>query len=128
MLNTSSIAGLLKPGDYAIFLLGCFLVLSLFLFKPQNAAGQTVVVRAKGQIVAELSLHTPRTLNIAGTMGNSVIEIVMGKARIIGDPGPRQICVKQGWISRAGDALLCLANQVTLEIPGPSNGMDTLNY
>lgn len=128
MLNTRSIAGLLKPGDYAIFLLGCFLVSSLLLFKPQHAAGQTVVVRAKGQIVAELPLHAPRTLNIAGTMGNSVIEIVMGKARVIGDPGPRQICVKQGWISRAGDALLCLANQVTLEIPGPSTGMDTLNY
>lgn len=128
MPNTRSIAVLLKPGDYAIFLLGCFLVSSLFLFKPHNASGQTVVVRAKGQIVAELPLSTPRTLNISGTMGNSVIEIVMGKARVIGDPGPRQICVKQGWISRAGDALLCLANQVTLEIPGPSAGMDTLNY
>ena len=128
MLDTRSITGLLKPGDYAIFLLGCFLVSSLFLFKPQYTAGQTVVIRAKGQIVAELPLHAPRTLDIAGTMGNSVIEIVTGKARVIGDPGPRQICVKQGWISRSGDALLCLANQVTLEIPGPSAGMDTLSY
>ena len=128
MLNTRSIAGLLKPGDYAIFLLGCLLVSSLFLFKPQHSAGHIVVVRAKGQIVAELPLHTPRTLNIAGNMGSSVIEIVTGKARVIGDPGLRQICVKQGWISRAGDALLCLANQVTLEIPGQSAGMDTLNY
>lgn len=122
------ITGLLKPGDYLIFLLGCFLVSSLFLFRPQHSAGQTVIVRAKGQIVAELPLHTPRTLNIAGSMGNSVIEIVTGKARVIGDPGARQICVKQGWISQAGDALLCLANQVTLEIPGQSAGMDTLNY
>lgn len=128
MLDTRSITGLLKPGDYVIFLLGCLLVSSLFLIKPQDSAGHTVVIRAKGQIVAELPLHTPRTLSIAGTRGSSVIEIVTGKARVTGDPGLRQICVKQGWISRAGDALLCLANQVTLEIPGQSAGMDTLNY
>lgn len=124
----SRMSTLLKPGDYAVILLGLLLVSSLFLFRPSGPSGQTLLVRAKGQIVAQLPLHTRRTLNIAGSMGNSVIEIAAGKARVIGDPGPRQICVKQGWISRAGDTLLCLANQVSLEIPGPSAAMDTLSY
>lgn len=128
MVLIRSFAGLLKPGDYTVFLLGLLLVSSLFIFRFQSPAGQTLVVRAKGQIVAELPLHIPRTLNIAGSMGDSVIEVASGKARVANDPGPRQLCVKQGWINRAGDALLCLANQVSLEIPGQATGFDSLNY
>lgn len=119
---------MLKPGDYAVLLLGLLFVAGLFAFRPQSPSGQTLVVRAKGQIVAELPLQTQRTLAITGSLGNSMIEISAGRARVIGDPGPRQICVRQGWISRAGDALLCLANQISLEIPGQSAGFDSLNY
>lgn len=128
MSLSSRMTALLRPGDYIVLLLGLLLVFSLFLLRLPDRAGQTLLVRAKGQIVAELPLHTRRTLSIAGSMGNSVVEVASGKARVIGDPGPRQLCVKQGWISRAGDTLLCLANQVSLEIPGPAAGMDTLSY
>jgi hypothetical protein len=128
MKQVRNIAILLRPGDYVVLLLGLLLVAMLFAARLQNPPGQVLVVRAKGQVVAELPLQAQRTLSITGTLGNSLIEIAAGRARVIGDPGPRQICVKQGWINRAGDALLCLANQVTLEIPGQSAGYDSLNY
>lgn len=125
---TRSFLGLLKPGDYVVFSLGILIVSSLFAYKGESQVGQTLVVRSKGQIVAELPLSDARTLNISGAMGNSVVEIIKGRARVAGDPGPRQFCIKQGWISRQGEGLLCLANQVTLEIPGRTVAFDSLNY
>jgi len=128
MTRIHAIASMLKPGDYAVLLIGLLLVVSLFASGLHSQPGNMLVVRAKGKIVAELPLHGQRTFRVAGPLGTSMIEIAPGRARVIGDPGPRQICIKQGWISRSGDALLCLANQVSLEIPGQSSGFDSLNY
>ena len=128
MTALHSLARLLKPGDYLVLMMGVILVSSLFLLQFHKPSGQTLIVRARGQVVAEFPLNAPRTVNIPGSSGISIVEIGKGKARIARDPGPRQICVKQGWISRAGDALLCLANQVSLEIPGQTLAFDSLNY
>lgn len=128
MATIRSLAQLLKPGDYLVFLTGLVLVAWLFLLPFQKTPGQSLIVRAQGKVVAELPLNSPRILNVAGAQGTSVVEIREGRARVAGDPGPRQFCVKQGWISRAGDALLCLANQVSLEIPGSTLAFDSLTY
>jgi hypothetical protein len=128
MAAIRSLAQLLKPGDYLVLLTGLILVSWLFLLQVQKSPGQFLIVRAQGQVVAELPLNSPRMLNVAGARGISVVEIGNGRARVAGDPGPRQLCVKQGWISRAGDALLCLANQVSLEIPGSTLAFDSLTY
>jgi hypothetical protein len=123
-----SLAALMKPGDYATVLLGALLVVALVHLVAAGPAGDSLVVRTQGRVVAELSLTASRTLDVPGVLGDSTIEVSHGKARVVGDPGPRQLCVKQGWISQAGESLLCLANQVTLEIPARAGGIDTLAY
>lgn len=65
---------------------------------------------------------------VDGVIGVSRIEVRNGRARVAADPGPRQICVKQGWVSRSGDAALCLANQVSVEIGGYGKSFDSMNY
>ena len=65
---------------------------------------------------------------VQGRLGLSRIEIRQGRVRVASDPGPRQICVKQGWVSRAGEAALCLANQITLEVRGVANTFDSMAY
>lgn len=128
MPRLRSLAGLLKPGDYALLLAASGMVVALFHAGLSGGAGDRLVVRSQGRIVAELPLAASRTLEVAGSLGHSIIEISQGKARVADDPGPRQLCVKQGWISQAGESLLCLANQITLEIPARAGGIDTLNY
>jgi hypothetical protein len=65
---------------------------------------------------------------VSGSLGLSRIEVRQGRARVVADPGPRQICVKQGWVYRAGEAALCLANQVSLEIGGLGKPFDSITY
>ncbi len=74
------------------------------------------------------ALERDADYSVPGTLGISRIEIRQGRARVAADPGPRQVCVKQGWVSRAGEAALCLANQVSLEIGGHDKAFDTVSF
>lgn len=118
----------LKPGDLFVLLLAILLTAGLFFhawFKPE---GDTVVVRANGRIMLRTTLDRDADYEVPGKLGSSRIEIRQGRARVASDPGPRQICVRQGWVSRAGEAALCLANQISLEISGSGKPFDSLTY
>ena len=117
-----------KPGDWLTLLLGGVLVAALAMHFWGGAQGDTLLVRAQGKLVEETSLRTARTLTVAGPLGNTLIEIQPGRARVARDPSPRQLCVKQGWLSRAGEAALCLPNQVSVEILGKQRTYDSIAY
>lgn len=117
-----------KPGDWLTLLLGGVLVAALAMHFWGGAQGDTLLVRAQGKLVEEASLRTARTLTVAGPLGNTLIEIQPGRARVARDPSPRQLCVKQGWLSRAGEAALCLPNQVSVEILGKQRTYDSIAY
>ena len=117
-----------KPGDWLTLLLGGAVVTSLAMHFWSGAQGDTLLVRAQGKLVEEASLSTARTLTVAGPLGNTLIEIQPGRARIARDPSPRQLCVKQGWLSRAGEVALCLPNQVSVEIRGAVRTYDSIAF
>ena len=87
-----------------------------------------VVVRAGGQIVAERPLGRADRVEVQGPLGTTVIEIEPGRARVASDPGPRQYCVRQGWLSRSGAVAICAPNQVSLSLAGGQAEHDSLNY
>lgn len=118
----------LRAGDIAVLLAGCAVVVWLAFVAWNGPRGDTVVIRAAGRVVETLPLAHARQLAIAGPLGTTQIEIEPGRARIARDPSPRQLCVKQGWLSQSGQVALCLPNQVSLEIRGTAPAYDTLGY
>jgi hypothetical protein len=121
-------ARLLKPGDGLVLLLaaaGC--AASFSLLWPTSAA-QKVVVRSNGRIVAELGLNETRRVEVSGPLGMTVIEVQPGRARVLADPGPRQYCVHQGWLSQANAIAICAPNQVSLMLVGREAAYDSLSY
>ena len=120
---------LLKPGDYAVLLLGALLTALLFARALGGASGDMLLIRAGGQVFLQTPLATDQTIRVHGPLGVSLVEIRAGRARVARDPGPLQICVHQGWLSRAGQAALCLPNQVSIEVKGAAGkGYDSLAY
>ena len=119
---------LLRAGDVGILLAGTGLVVALTVFSWSGDHGDTVVIRAAGQIVKTASLTHAQRFSINGPLGTTQIEIEPGRARIARDPSPRQLCVKQGWLMQSGQAALCLPNQVSVEIRGRTTVYDTLGY
>lgn len=119
---------MLRIGDLGVLLGSSVLVVALTLWAWTGDRGDTAVVRAAGHVVRTAALTQTQTFSVAGPLGTTQIEIEPGRARVASDPSPRQLCVKQGWLTLAGEAALCLPNQVSLEIRGRTPAYDTLGY
>lgn len=119
---------LLHPGDYLVVAAAVAATLSagFLLWGPDRPT--TAVVRAKGQIVASLPLDRPAAFETRGPLGTTRVEVQPGRARVAADPGPRQYCVKQGWLTRSGAAAICAPNEVSLLLEGRRNNYDSLTY
>ncbi|HEY6896350.1 MAG TPA: NusG domain II-containing protein, partial [Rhodocyclaceae bacterium] len=87
---------LLLPGDWAVMLLGAALVAASFALLWRGGSADRAVVRRDGQVVAELPLSAPKKVTIPGAIGDTIVEIQPGRARVLSDPGLHQYCVKQG--------------------------------
>lgn len=119
---------LLRPGDVAVALVGLALCVYSALTLWRGGEPDGAVVRAGGKVVAELDLRRPQVLDVPGPLGTTRIQIEPGRARVAADPGPRQYCVRQGWLSRAGAVAICAPNQVSLTLTGRGADYDSLNY
>lgn len=118
----------IRAGDAGILLAGAGFVVALSVYAWGGDRGDAAVIRAAGRVVETVSLTRTRTVSVSGPLGATQIEIEPGRARVAHDPSPRQLCVRQGWLTRSGQAALCLPNQVSLEIRGSHSPYDTLGY
>ncbi len=119
---------LLKPGDWVTLLLGLALVGISYPLLWRGGVADRAIVKRDGAIVTELSLHEARKITVSGAIGDTVIEVQPGRARVFSDPGPRQYCVQQGWLTRAGAVAICAPSHITLQLGGRDANYDSLNY
>lgn len=119
---------LLRPGDWLFAALCALAVAASFPLVWQGGAAEKAVVRRDGEVVAELDLSRKRTLQVDGAIGTTVIAVEPGRARVAADPGPRQYCVRQGWLKRPGEIAICAPNHVSLQIAGRKDSFDSLAY
>ncbi|GAB4062010.1 NusG domain II-containing protein [Uliginosibacterium sediminicola] len=119
---------LAKPGDYLVFVaLAALTALSCLHFWSSERPS-LVVVRAKGKTVASLPLDRAAKLEVRGPLGITHVEVEPGRARVAADPGPRQYCVKQGWLTRAGAIAICAPNEVSVALEGGQSRYDSMSY
>ena len=119
---------LLRPGDWVVLGVAVAGVAASFPLVWQGGIAEKAVVRRDGAVVAELDLSRKRTLEVAGALGTSVIVVEPGRARVAADPGPRQYCVRQGWLKRPGEIAICAPNHVSLQIAGGRSRYDSVAY
>lgn len=89
--------------------------------------GARARITVDGAPVATVALDEPRRLRVSGPLGPSLIEVADGRIRVVDSPGRRKLCVRQGWLSRAGETAVCLPNRVVVSIAG-RRSIDALNY
>jgi hypothetical protein len=61
-------------------------------------------------------------LNVAGPLGDTVVEIREGAVRVVSSPCPEQTCVRAGPVSVPGQWIACLPNRVFVTVEGRSPG------
>jgi hypothetical protein len=63
-------------------------------------------------------LGADRTVTVSGPLGDTVVEIRGGQARVLSSPCAEKICVRSGAIARPGQWIACLPNRVFLDVQG----------
>ncbi|QSI76795.1 MULTISPECIES: NusG domain II-containing protein [Niveibacterium] len=119
---------LIRPGDYLVLLLAAVLVGMLGRHFWRGGEADRAEIRAAGKLFATVPLSAPQVITVPGPLGLTKIEVDIGRARVASDPGPRQYCVRQGWLSTAGAVAICAPNEVTLALLARQPAYDSLGY
>jgi len=123
-----SLLRLLKPGDWLVFALTAVFTAAIVPLALRGGRAELAVVKSGGRVVAQLPLTVARSMEVSGPLGVTRIEVQAGRARVAADPGPRQYCVRQGWLTRANAIAICAPNHVSLALVGSDPAYDTINY
>ncbi len=119
---------LVRPGDWLVVILGVSICVLSYSLVWQDGAAEKVIVKRGGEVFAELDLLYDRQIDVPGPLGVTRLEVRARRVRVVSDPGPRQYCVLQGWLSRAGEVAVCAPNQVSVLVLGRKEVYDSLSY
>mgnify|MGYP001351617723 CR=1 FL=1 len=128
LARLKSITQELLAGDWLVLITSALCIIYLFQTLWSNEHATKVQVRLGDKIYATYSLNQQREIHIHGKLGDAIISIAQGKVRFAKSPCHTQYCVHQGWLTHAGQATICLPNQISLELLGETKPYDTLNY
>lgn len=97
-----------------ILLAGSILLLAgaLIFNQLRQGQGRWVLIYQNNQLLWQADIKLPQTIQA----GKMILEIKDQQVRVRQSDCPRQICTHQGWISKAGQTLICIPNQILVEI------------
>ena len=104
--------------DRAIVLILLAGAAASFLYLGGGAQGERVVVERGGRILFTAPLGEDRTVSLPGSLGETVLSVHDGRASIVSSPCPLKICMGMGEVSRAGELLACVPNELLVRIEG----------
>ena len=97
---------------------GVIVFLFLRLGRNLDDSKKRLVVQSSAGGEYVFPLDRDGLYNVAGLHGDSVIEVLDGKARFKDSPCPNKTCVQQGFISLPGEWAACLPNDVFIMVQG----------
>ena len=119
---------LIRPGDWLILLAGIGAVGISAPLLWQGGLADRAIIRQEGRVFAEVDLRSRKQFEVPGPLGTTLIAVEPGRARVVADPGPRQYCVRQGWLMRPGEIAICAPNRVSLQVSGRTRAYDSISY
>lgn len=117
-----------KPADWVVVLAGAALVvlLAVVQWQPGRQAHTLVIHGEEGRVTRPLDRDGRE--RVAGPLGESVIEVVSGRARFIEAPCRNRVCIQTGWVEHDGELAACLPNRVTIHAAARTPRYDAINY
>jgi len=119
---------IMRIGDWCVLTISIVLVAALFQQLWSYEGATRVQIRLGDTIYGTYSLNQQRDIHVEGALGAATVSIMNGKARFSKSPCHNQYCMHQGWLSRSGQAAVCLPNQLSLELIGETKHYDSLSY
>ncbi len=122
---------ILLPMDGVAFLLslGIFVWVTLGAYGAAGDPGQ-VMVQAGG-LDYLYTLSSDGVHSFSGPEGDTLVEILAHRVRVLASPCRDQICVAAGWLDQTGQWTACLPNRIFVRVqaaPDQDNGIDAQVY
>ena len=76
--------------------------------------GKTAIVYHGHKMIESINLDRDGSIPILG--GKMTVGFKKGKARVLNSDCPNHICVNTGWALHAGQTIVCVPNQVVIDI------------
>jgi hypothetical protein len=98
------------------------LLFLLWLYKlywtSSNDSSDYALIYVLNQAPIQVNLHhSPQQITtVKGRLGESQIEVKEGSIRFITSPCHSKFCIHAGWLTKNGDFVACLPNQVSIEL------------
>ena len=89
--------------------------------------GGEAVVTVDSAAVAVLPLTRDAVLTVGEGQGfRNVVEVSGGRVRVADADCPDKLCVRQGWVSREGESVVCLPHKLVVTVRGGEAGPDAV--
>ncbi|KPU27846.1 hypothetical protein TR13x_00345 [Caloranaerobacter sp. TR13] len=121
-----------KWDKYLIFFIILSSIIGLSIVKSDISKSDYKYIRitVNGKVIKKITFGKNmigKTIDIRTKYGYNKIEIGEGKVRVIDADCPDKLDVKQGWISKPGEIIVCLPNKLTIEIVGEKKANDKID-
>ena len=108
-------------GDKILIASILLIVLVFFMigeFERNDSEKKLAVVRIEGEVYKKILLETDKTIDFEfnGPIGISKVRLIDGQIKMLESPCKDKICIKQGNISKGGQTIVCVPNQVSISI------------
>ncbi len=80
--------------------------------------GGTAFVYENGTPIEKVDLSRDHIVELSLERGRMEIEVGEGRIRVSDSSCPHKVCVHTGWVSKARRPIICVPNQVSIEIKG----------
>jgi hypothetical protein len=110
----------MKKVNFLIFIFLIFSIIGIiYLFLPKGEA-KYLVVQVENREILRIPLTKLKSgdkYKVRGPLGDSIFEYIEGRGvHMISSPCPDKICIKQGFINKAGESIVCLPNRVIITL------------
>ena len=89
-----------------------------------RSSGTVAHIYQDGVLVRTIDLSQvteAETFVVEGPAGTNTIEVEPGRIRVAHADCPDQVCVRQGWISDGVAPIVCLPNELVIQLEGGDN-------
>ncbi|MFI3214801.1 MAG: NusG domain II-containing protein [Eubacteriales bacterium] len=113
----------LLKGDILIIVMIIVLAIVIFVgMLPKTYSENTLEVYLDGELIHEIELSEEQTMTIdIDSVVHNTIEINGIHVRIIDSTCYDHVCENTGYISKAGEVIVCMPNKLMLKIVGIEN-------
>lgn len=119
---------MIRAGDIVIAFSGVAVIAVLAFNIYSDAAPRVVRVMQGDHEAVDHPAWEDRKFSVGGPLGETVIEIHDGRARIVQSPCGKKICIRAGWLDAAGDVAACVPNRVSIALLGNDSRFDAINF